>query len=226
MYKNFSSLGLFTEGPAWYKKVRQLNKLMADYGVDVLAGCETRTDWGFVKKEDDRSCNLFGNGQPTHRSHASNINNHKIKRYQWGGTCVTASGQFVSFVTLTGTDTTGLGWWSWIYVGDGGKLTRVIVAYQPCSPKNRMTMGETVWDQHLRYFESRGESWDPRSMFHHDLISFLRQWNGAGDEIMLLGDFNENVYLGPIAHPLSLEELRMEKTCQWTTGAMLPATHS
>ncbi len=45
MHKNFSSLGLFTEGPAWHKKVRQLNKLMADYGVDVLAGCESRTDW-------------------------------------------------------------------------------------------------------------------------------------------------------------------------------------
>jgi hypothetical protein len=44
MYKNFSSLELFMEGPARHKKVRRLNKLMADYGVDVLAGCETQTD--------------------------------------------------------------------------------------------------------------------------------------------------------------------------------------
>jgi hypothetical protein len=45
---------------------------------------------------------------------------------------------------------------------------------------------------------------------------------------MLLGDFNKNVYLGsgPIACSLSSEELRMGKTCQWTTGEMLPATHS
>jgi hypothetical protein len=62
-------------------------------------------------------------------------------------------------------------------------------------------------------------------MFHHDLISLLRQWKGAGDEIMLLGDFNENIYLVPIARSLSLEELRMGKTCQQTTGEMLPATH-
>ncbi len=214
------------EGPAQHKKVRQLNKLMADYGVDVLASCETQADWQFVKKEEDRFCNLFGKGQPTHGSHASNINDHKIKRDQWGGTCVTASGQFASIVTLTGANTTGLSRWSWIYVGGGGKSTRLIVAYQPCSPKNRRMMGETVWDQHLCYFESRGESQDPRSMFHHNLISLLWQWKGDGDEIMLLGDFNKNVYLGPIACSLSLEELRMGEICQLTTGEMLPATHS
>jgi hypothetical protein len=226
MYENFSSLGLFTEGPARHKKVRQLNKLMADYGVDVLTGCETQTDWRFVKKEEDRFCNLFCNSQPTRRHHALNINNHKIKQDQWGGTCVAASGRFASFVTLTGGDTMGLGRWSWIYVGGGGKSTRVIVAYQPCSPKNRRRMGDAVWDQHLRYFDSRGESQDPRSMFHHNLISILWQWKGAGDEIMLLGDFNKNVYLGPIACSLSSEELSMGKTCQRTTGEMLPATHS
>ncbi len=105
-------------------------------------------------------------------------------------------------------------------------MTRVIVAYQPCSPKNRRTMGKTVWDQHLRYFKSRGESQDPRSMFHHDHISLLHQWKGASDEIMLLGDFNEKVYSGSIACSLSLEELRTGETCQQTTGKMLPATHS
>ncbi len=44
IYKNFSSLGLFMEGPAQHKLVRQLNKLMVDYGIDVLASIETRTE--------------------------------------------------------------------------------------------------------------------------------------------------------------------------------------
>ncbi len=44
MYENFSSLGLFTGGPLQQRKVRQLNYLMSDYGVNVLAGCKTRTD--------------------------------------------------------------------------------------------------------------------------------------------------------------------------------------
>jgi hypothetical protein len=45
MFENFLSLGLFVEGPARHKKVRQLNKLVQDYGVELLAGCEMRTDW-------------------------------------------------------------------------------------------------------------------------------------------------------------------------------------
>jgi hypothetical protein len=45
MYENFSSLGLFVEGNARHKKICQINKLMQDYGVDILAGCKSRTDW-------------------------------------------------------------------------------------------------------------------------------------------------------------------------------------
>jgi hypothetical protein len=45
MYENFSSLSLFAKGNTRHKKICQINKLMQDYGVDVLAGCKTRTDW-------------------------------------------------------------------------------------------------------------------------------------------------------------------------------------
>jgi hypothetical protein len=42
---------------------------------------------------------------------------------------------------------------------------RIIVAYQPCNLKERKTMEETVWDQHLHYFEARGDIRDPKLMF-------------------------------------------------------------
>jgi hypothetical protein len=132
------------EGPLRHRKVRQQNKLMPDYGVNVLAGCKTRTNWRFVNNEEDRFCNLFGNGQPTQGSHAFNTNNHKNKQDQWGGMCITAAGQFSSFVMEVGTNSSRLGRCSWVYVGGGTKLTRIIVAYQLCDPKKRNTMGETV----------------------------------------------------------------------------------
>jgi hypothetical protein len=78
MYENFSSLSIFTLGPACHKKVQQLKKLMSDYSVDLLAGCETRTDWRFVLSKKDRFCNLFGNGQPTRGVCASNTNDGGI----------------------------------------------------------------------------------------------------------------------------------------------------
>jgi hypothetical protein len=156
MYENFSSLSVFSTGAMRHKKIRQINKLMTDFGVDILAGCETRTDWRFVETEEDRYCNLFGNGYPAKGVCGHNINDDKMKRDQWGGTCISAFGRLASFVTSTGVDSTGLGRWSWICVGGGGKTTLVITAYQPVRP-NKNTSGGTVWDQHVRYFEALGE---------------------------------------------------------------------
>ncbi len=226
MFKDFSSLGLFVEGPTWHKKVRQLNKLVWDYKVDLLVGCKTRTDWPYVVKEEDRFCNLFGNGQPTRGVFAANINDGKIKRDQWGGTCITTIGRFSSFVTAVGTNASGLGRGLWVYVGGGGRTTRIILGYQPCSTKKRRTMRETVWDQHTRYFEARGEICDPRTMFKADLISLLCRWKAEGDEILLMGNFNENVYMGLLAVLLAADDLHMCELCHRSTGELLPPTHA
>ena len=198
MYKNFSSLSLFSIGPRKHAKIRQLNKIIRDYGVDVLSGCETRTDWQFVSDEDSKFENLFENGQPTRGICAHNRNDPKIKRDQWGGTCVTTIGRFSSFIIATGTDTTGLGRWSWVYVGGGGKFTQIAMVYQPVKPGCK-TRGETVWDQHARLFISRGEIRNPRAMFKVDLCILLQQWKANGDEIILFGDFNEDIYLGELS---------------------------
>jgi hypothetical protein len=109
MNENFSSLLLFATGPKKHVKIWQLNKIMSDYCVDVLSGCETRTNWRYVSEESSRFTNLFGNGQPTRGLFAHNTNDPKIKRDQWGGTCVTAVGGFSLFVTEAGVDLSGLG---------------------------------------------------------------------------------------------------------------------
>ena len=225
MCENFSSLSVFSTGAMRHKKIQQINKLMADYGVDILAGCETRTDWRFVEAEEDKYCNLFGNGHPTMGVCGHNINDEKMKRDQWGGTCISAFGHLASFVTATGVNSMGLGRWSWIRVGGGGKTTLVITAYQPVRP-NKNTCGGTVWDQHVWYFEARGEIRNPRAMFQSDLLSHLRMWKETGDEILLLGDFNEDVYTGQLASSLSGEFLRMKEVCHWTKGIPLPPTHN
>ena len=122
MYENFSSLSLFATGTGRHKRIQQINKLMGDYGVDILAGCETRTDWRFATSKDNKFHNLFVRGQWTWGVAAHNINDGKIKRDQWGGTCITTVGQLSSFLTETGMDSTGLGRWSWVRIGGGGRL--------------------------------------------------------------------------------------------------------
>jgi len=212
IYEHFSSLSLFLVGPMHHKKIQQINKLMSDYEVDILAGCKTQTDWQFVDSEEDKNSNLVGNGRPTRGACGYNINDGKIKQDQWGGTCISAFGWLSSFVTDTSIDSTGLGRWSWLYVGGGGKTTWILIAYQPVRPNN-ITCGGTVWDQHVHYFEARGEVRNPCIMFQLDLLSLLCVWKATGDEILLLGDFNEDMYTGRLSLALSDGDLRMMEVC-------------
>ncbi len=140
--------------------------------------------------------------------------------------CITAVGHFSSFVTAVGSNASSLGCWSWIYTSGGGKSTRIVVAYQPCNPGRRGTRVEMVWDQHLQYFEVRGEIRDPRSMFRLALVSLLHRWKAEGDEIVLMGDCNKNVYSGQIAGLLAGDDLHLHKMCHRTTGRCLPPTHT
>jgi hypothetical protein len=43
-------------------------------------------------------------------------------------------------------------------------------------------------------------------------------------DIVLLGDFNKNVYTGCIAHHLSQDDLNLSEICHRHTGVMIPLT--
>jgi hypothetical protein len=113
-----------------------------------------------------------------------------------------------------------------VHSGSGEKSTRIIAVYQPCSQRDRRTRGETVWGQHSWYLGARGEIRDPRAMFKSDLTSLSQRWKASRDEILLMGDFNEKVYFGGISTALAGEDLHMTEIRYWTTGKLLPPTHS
>jgi hypothetical protein len=62
MYENLSSRSVFASGPWKHKKIQQLNRLVLDYGMDLMSDCETRTDWWFVTEEESTFNNPFENG--------------------------------------------------------------------------------------------------------------------------------------------------------------------
>ena len=77
-----------------------------------------------------------------------------------------------------------------------------------------------MWEQHTRYFKARGEVRNPRQMFLVDLLSLLWQWKAVGNKILLIGDFNKNVYTGTLAEALLRDNFRMLEVCQRTTGLL------
>ena len=223
MFENWNSLGVFTGE----RKIRRINDMVRQYEVDCLAGCEAQVDWRFAK-EDERFEHLFGRTTRTRHVTANNTTNRKelCQRNQYGGTAMMTFGRLSGFVLDRGKDETNLGRWCWILVGTKEKKTRIVVAYQPCQPKASRNRGGTVFEQHETYFEGQGELRSPRTLFYEALVAQLLVWKGQGEDIVLCGDFNENVYDGRLARRLGEDDLLMTESCREVTGERLPATHN
>ena len=222
MFENWNSLGVFTGN----RKIARINRLATEYEVDAIAGLETQCDWRFA--ENDRQFGeLFGVGKQK-RSVVGYNKREKAGRDQKGGTAMMAMGRMSAFIIDTGVDHTELGRWSWILVGAGAgddtQLTRIVAAYQPCEP-GANSKGSTVFEQQQRCFEARGDFRLPRTIFFDHLIADLKRWKGQGEEIILLGYFNKNVYTGRIAQRLAQDDLNMSEQCRKITGKPIPPTY-
>jgi hypothetical protein len=205
--ENFNSWGGFTKGT----KINSLNKLCRKYNTDVLAGCKTQADWRQATDE-QQFRNLIGVGMENISVVAYNVN----KRMQWnqhGGCAMMAIGWFSSEVSETGVDPYKLGRWCWMKVGSGDKATWIVMVYQLSGSKSSASMGTTVWEQQEQYFEAWGNLRPARTIFFEQLIAQLVIWKQTDSNIILLGDFNENLYSGRIAKRLSLPDLLLTEQC-------------
>jgi len=223
--ENFNSLEVFTGMQNGDRKAKTIDRLCRDYDADFLAGTEPQADWRFAPEERQFK-NLLGKGRQT-QSVVGYNSTEELERSQAGGTCLMAFDRFSSFVNVreSGADARNLGRWCWLVVEGGGKRTRIVVAYQPSGEPGKDSAGFTAWDQHSRYFESQGDGRSPRTIFFEQLVSQLLVWKASGEEIILLGDLNENVYTGRITKRLAQEDLGMTEQCLKVNGVRLPATH-
>jgi hypothetical protein len=150
---------------------------------------------------------------------------------QYGGCAMMALGTLSPKVIISGIDSTGLRRWCLIHLGSETKKKWTVMAYQ--SSDSRQSAGTTVKDQHSRYFCAIGHARSPPTIFFEQLISQLITWKAIDNDIVLLGDFNENVYIGRLTcrlaqdvltspnlqashrHPNSSKILEQKCTNQW-----------
>ncbi len=149
--------------------------------------------------------------------------NKQMQQNQHGGCAMMAIGRFSSEVSETGVDPYKLGRWCWMKVGSDDKATWNVMAYQPSGSKSSASAGTTVREQHEQYCKARGNLRPARTIFFKKLIAQLVIWKQTDSNIILLGDFNENIYSGRIAKRLSLPDLLFTKQClQCTRFAHTP----
>ncbi len=84
--------------------------------------------------------------------------------------------------------------------------------------------GSTVATQHTWYFWKRGIFLKPRKLFATQLVTQLKLWQSAGEEIILFANMNENIYTGSLGRCLWLDGLLMEE--QTLRSTEREASHS
>jgi len=123
----------------------------------------------------------------------SSSNEPSAKEYQPGGTFTATLGPLTSRVTTTGSDSSGLGRWSYITMrlSDEQKLT-ILSGYRVFD-QNPTLGSRTSYNQQLRLLTAAGHiNPDPRKHFFQDLIPLLQTWRAQLHEVIVCLDINED----------------------------------
>ena len=179
------------------KEERAKNWLIQN-SVDIVGWQETGVAFHLLPKYKRLSHRMRDIRWNKMRISSSNNRHEANETFQYGGTAVMSFDESAHRIKSTGADPTGLGRWSWImYEGKNNYFTRVISAYVPC--KSQDDRRQTVYNQHRRYFWSKGIQSCPRQLMHQQLVCQIQTWQKKGDNIVLMIDANENLSnMGPL----------------------------
>ena len=185
------------------------------YNADMLLGVEHQVNFSKAP-QDAQFHDLFGLGEDRKSAEAHNRHN-RDHRSAYGGTAMMIFGRLSNYAkSAPDRDETGLGRWCSLVIKSQSKVVRVVVAYRPNKDGRGRRTGRgcgagSVWRQHQRYFRALGRAGNPRQLFDTDLLASLRSWKEAGEEIILAGDFNDNVYTSSLARALRRDDIGLKE---------------
>jgi hypothetical protein len=90
-------------------------------------------------------------------------------------------------------------------------VLRYASVYCPCENKSGKI---AVWSQQKTYLQNRNDDRDPRKAFMEDLKSHIQQWIDDGDQVMVCGDLNHDVFsktVGSLFESLNMTNLIYDK---------------
>ena len=180
LLNNMNGIGAYRGGI----KDESLRQFIKSNDVDIVCLTEPNVNWGKVKKKDnwyDRTGSWF---ESRRLAVAYNKTRGRLaRRDQYGGTMTMAVDKISHRAVQSGYDYSGLGRWSYIrFKGKRSNVSRVITAYCPCRSKTGI---HTVYSQQLRVLKR-----DPIQAFWDDLERQVKEWQLAGETILLSGDWN------------------------------------
>ena len=147
---------------------------------------ETNVNWGKVRSKDTLWDQTKSWAENQRLGVSFNTRQTFIIPYQQGSTATIAFNHIAHRYKQSGFDASGLGCWSWIVVsGTQNRVTRFVTVYVP--QKNNKGIN-TVYSQQLAHLRQ-----DSIPVFWRDLAWSITQWQQAGEQLVLMGDWNEDI---------------------------------
>jgi hypothetical protein len=188
-FLNINGLPPSTDDP----KNKLLYNSITNNQIGILGMTELNKCWHLLPDKDKWKERSRGWWETSHSNLSYNRNDNTLSTvYQPGGTAIISIENTSHRIIKSGQDPSGLGRWTWTrYRGKHNVSLRVICAYRPCQPSSAGP--NTAYNQQQRYFNRIEDSRCPREALLEDLGRSINQWRQDGDQIILTGDFNEDV---------------------------------
>ena len=187
-FANVRGIGLQAKHP----KSEEIRMFMDENTVDIMGLAETNVNWGKVRNRDtlwDRTKQWFRDRKI---GVSYNTRQRITTREQPGGTATIATNDMAHRFQSSGFDKSGLGRWSWIRVtGKQNCVTRFVSVYGPSARSGAGT--NTVYEQHLEFLQT-----DPIKDFWNSLAKEIMEWQNKGEQLILMGDWNEDIAGTPL----------------------------
>jgi hypothetical protein len=223
---NFNGLNIDDSGGDFMELCEEATTMQ----VDIIAGTEHNLDARkyYVRKICYETC--MKNRQVGHyKLQMSSTPIEAATLYKPGGTLLLARGNSVARIIEGGDD--DMGRWSYIRMAArGNRVVSIVTAYQPCdvrgTPKGKFTVhAQQTSILREKYMNDPGPN--PRKYFRKDLMSFLKSLKAKGDDLILMGDFNEALGNDPAGMSKICRELVLSDVMKMRHDTSLkPATYA
>ena len=189
--------------------------------VDIAGLAEVNVNWKKVRDADRLGDRLKGWFESQRVVSAYNKGERSEERGQVGGTGVVVTNKLSYCVSQTGQDPRGLGRWCWARIRGKNKVsTRIITVYRPASPASP-SGPNTNYAQQIRGLAREGITECPIKQFWVDLVEELKVWRAAGEQLIVMGDFNEDTDIVE----KRLASLHLKDVLRARHDSPLPPTH-
>jgi len=185
----FPNIGGWPQMPDGNLKLEQLCGLVNQVEIECLDCAEVNTYWDLLPYSQWLPQHTQGWWENQQCSVSCNKRDPHAEVYQPGGTMLLVVNQLLDHALCPGDDPKGIGWWcSTQLSGAQQKVTRLVALYWMHKSGPLM-----VYQQQAQALEVLNCYDNPQKALLQDLAREMTSWMEAGDQVIVMGDFNLSI---------------------------------